>query len=80
MLPGLLGFLGRWGTVGVKERAPAPVVAYGAAALHTLVGLAAGEELAGAEHLSLLVGSPVVLTGPGGSPQPRRGVCLWKRG
>lgn len=35
--------------------------AYGAAALHTLVGLAAGEELAGGEHLALLVRRPIVL-------------------
>lgn len=54
-------------------------VAYGAAALHTLVRLAAGKELAGGEHLALLVSRPIVLAGLDGCPEARRGMWLWKR-
>lgn len=78
VVPSLPGFLCQWAPAGGQESPRCPV-AYGAAALHTLVGLAAGEELAAAEHLSLLVRGPVVLAGPGGRAEPGRRVRLWKR-
>lgn len=71
-----------WGAGADREPTLPPqslLVAYRAAALHTLVRLAAGEQLAGGEHLPLLVAGPVVLAGFDGCPQARRGMWLWKR-
>lgn len=68
-----------WGAGEDPKPSPPPrgsQVAYGAAALHTLVRLAAGEELTGGEHLALLVGRPVVLARLDGCSEARRGMWL----